>query len=159
MKSTLRKRFGESFKALRLASGVSQEAFADDCGFARSYVSRIERGVANPSLDAIEMLADALSIDAKTFFETPTTASSTSTVTAILVPFATDGSCFNPSLKRTRTGKYTVGARGNEVSFDDFEDAVKHLRAMEPAYWRRPNKAGNWGRVVAVRWGALPKKY
>ena len=36
---------------------MSQEAFADKCGFARSYMSRIERGGANPSLDAIDTLA------------------------------------------------------------------------------------------------------
>ena len=60
MKEPLRKRFGMTVKALRLASGVSQEAFADGCSFARSYMSRIERGGANPSLDAIESLADAL---------------------------------------------------------------------------------------------------
>ena len=47
-------------KELRLASGMSQEAFADKCGFARSYMSRIERGSANPSLDAIETLAGGL---------------------------------------------------------------------------------------------------
>lgn len=49
-------------KALRLVSGMSQEAFADKCGFARSYMSRIERGGANPSLDAIQALADALRV-------------------------------------------------------------------------------------------------
>lgn len=158
MKSTLRKRFGERFKALRLASGVSQEAFADQCGFARSYMSRIERGVANPSLDAIEVLAVALKVEVKTFFDTAATAPAR-VVAAISVPFAADGSCFNPTLKRTRTGKYTVGGRGAEVSFDTFEEAVAYLRTMAVAYWRRPNEAGNWGRVAAVRWGALPKRY
>lgn len=62
MKISLRKRFGERFRELRLAAGMSQEAFADKCGFARSYMSRIERGVANPSLDAIETLADGLGV-------------------------------------------------------------------------------------------------
>lgn len=42
---------------------MSQEAFADHCGFARSYMSRLERGAGNPSLDAIEALADALAVD------------------------------------------------------------------------------------------------
>ena len=159
MKTQLRQQFGQNIKALRLASGISQESFADKCGFARSYMSRIERGVANPSIDAIQVLADALGVDAGTFFNTPAVASKASTAANVSVPFAADGTCFNPALKRTRTGKYTVGARGNELSFDDFEDAVAHLRTMEPAYWRRPNAVGNWGRVVAVRWGVLPKKY
>jgi transcriptional regulator with XRE-family HTH domain len=161
VKVPLRKRFGKTVKALRLASGVSQEAFADKCGFARSYVSRIERGGANPSLDAVEVLAIALSVEVKALFETSglgADAVKTSPRT-ISVPFASDGSFFNPSLRRTRTGKFTVGERGNEVAFDTFDAAVEYLKTMETAYWRRPNEAGNWGRVVAVRWGALPKKY
>ncbi len=60
MNATLRQRFGLKIKNLRLASGLSQEAFADKCGFARTYMSRIETGMANPSLDAIETLAAAL---------------------------------------------------------------------------------------------------
>lgn len=47
---------------------MSQEAFADMCGFARSYMSRIERGGANPSLDAIEVLATALKVKVEWLF-------------------------------------------------------------------------------------------
>ncbi|MFA7399634.1 MAG: helix-turn-helix transcriptional regulator [Sideroxydans sp.] len=68
MKTSLRKHFGERVKELRLASGMSQEAFADKSGFARSYMSRIERGLANPSLTAVEALADALRVKAKELF-------------------------------------------------------------------------------------------
>ena len=64
----LRKKFGERIRELRLAAGVSQEAFADKCGYARSYMSRIERGLANPSLDAVEVLAVALKVEAKELF-------------------------------------------------------------------------------------------
>lgn len=60
MKPRLRQRFGSKIKALRVASGLSQEAFADKCGYARTYMSRIETGRANVSLDAIETLATAL---------------------------------------------------------------------------------------------------
>lgn len=63
MKLPLRKIFGDKVKELRLASGLSQEAFADKCGFARSYMSRIERGKANLSLDAIEVIATTLEIE------------------------------------------------------------------------------------------------
>ncbi len=48
--------------------GISQEEFADHCDFARSYMSRIERGGANPSLDAIETLAKALQVEIKDLF-------------------------------------------------------------------------------------------
>jgi transcriptional regulator with XRE-family HTH domain len=69
VKRTLRQKFGSRVKELRLASGMSQEAFADKCGFARSYMSRVERGGANPSLDAIEALAGGLKVRVAELFE------------------------------------------------------------------------------------------
>ena len=69
MRVLLRRKFGQRVAALRRAAGLSQEAFADRCGFARSYMSRIERGGANPSLDAIEALASGLKIPVKMLFE------------------------------------------------------------------------------------------
>jgi len=66
---TLRKKFGQRVTALRKAAGLSQEAFADRCGFARSYMSRIERGRGNPSLDAIEILAGGLKVPVIRLFE------------------------------------------------------------------------------------------
>ncbi len=69
MRVTLRKKFGQRIASLRRAAGVSQEDFAERCGFARSYMSRIERGKANPSLDAIETLAGGLKVRVKELFE------------------------------------------------------------------------------------------
>ena len=65
---SLRHRFGHRIRELRLATGMTQEAFADRCGFARTYMSRIETGGANPSLDAIKVLADALKVDLSILF-------------------------------------------------------------------------------------------
>jgi len=59
---SIRKSFGNRIRELRLATGMTQEAVADHCGFARTYMSRLETGGANPSLDAIKTLADALNI-------------------------------------------------------------------------------------------------
>ncbi|OGS01259.1 MAG: hypothetical protein A3G41_05900 [Elusimicrobia bacterium RIFCSPLOWO2_12_FULL_59_9] len=42
---------------------------ADRGGFSRSYMCRIERGRANPSLDAIETLAGGLKISVAKLFE------------------------------------------------------------------------------------------
>ncbi|MDP3138899.1 MAG: helix-turn-helix transcriptional regulator [Burkholderiaceae bacterium] len=64
----LRQRFGERIRELRVAAGYSQEAFADHVGYARSYMSRVERGSGNPSLDAIEAFAAALKIDVAELF-------------------------------------------------------------------------------------------
>jgi transcriptional regulator with XRE-family HTH domain len=74
---TLRERFGLKVKELRLATGLSQEAFADKCGFARTYMSRIETGTANPSLDAIETLATGLKVSVDTLFKTSISATRT----------------------------------------------------------------------------------
>ncbi|MDR2875097.1 MAG: helix-turn-helix domain-containing protein [Methylobacillus sp.] len=71
MKISLRKQFGLCVRQLRKARDMSQEAFADRCGFARSYMSRIERGAGNPSLDAIETIAAALDVEAKILFDMP----------------------------------------------------------------------------------------
>ncbi|MHC8413737.1 helix-turn-helix domain-containing protein [Pseudomonas sp. Hz4] len=65
---SLRQRFGNRIRELRLATGMTQEAFADRCGFARTYMSRIETGGANPSLDAIQTLAVALKTDLEELF-------------------------------------------------------------------------------------------
>lgn len=157
MKDPLRKQFARTVKALRLASGMSQEAFADQCGFARSYMSRIERGGANPSLDAIETLANALGLEVRSLFEPSAPTASSKKAAPVMVPFAADGTYFNPSLKRKRTGRFTVGEKGHLVAFDDFESALDHLKSMKQAYWLRPNPAGNWGIVTAVRWDVLPK--
>jgi transcriptional regulator with XRE-family HTH domain len=67
--TSLRKTFGNRIAALRKAKGWSQEAFADKCGFARSYMSRIERGRGNPSLDAIQALATALRVPVRELFD------------------------------------------------------------------------------------------
>ncbi len=68
MAQNLRQRFGERVRELRIAAGFSQEAFADYCGYARSYLSRVERGNGNPSLDAVEALADALKVEVSELF-------------------------------------------------------------------------------------------
>lgn len=70
-KQTLRLKFGMRIRQLREQAGYSQEAFADACGYARSYMSRIERGLGNPSLDAIEVLANALRIPVAELFSDP----------------------------------------------------------------------------------------
>jgi transcriptional regulator with XRE-family HTH domain len=51
-----------------MAEGYSQEAFADRCGYARTYMSRVERGTGNPSLDAIEAFAVALKVPVHDLF-------------------------------------------------------------------------------------------
>lgn len=67
--SNIQALFGAQIKKLRLQSGLSQEAFADKCGLDRTYVSGIERGVRNPTLEVISVLAKGFDVDIRVLFE------------------------------------------------------------------------------------------
>jgi CheY-like chemotaxis protein/ribosome-binding protein aMBF1 (putative translation factor) len=64
----IRKSFGASARAWRSRLGISQEEVAVRAGLHRTYVSDIERGARNPSLESISRLARALGISMSTFF-------------------------------------------------------------------------------------------
>lgn len=66
---TLRTAFGQRIRDLRKQQGISQEAFADKCGVMRTYMSRIETGAANPSLEAAKLLADGLGLSLSDLLE------------------------------------------------------------------------------------------
>ena len=53
-------RFGCVLRTNREQRGLSQEALASLANLNRSYLGEIERGVAVPSLDTMQKLADAL---------------------------------------------------------------------------------------------------
>lgn len=55
-------RLGRNVARLRKDAGLSQEAFADHAGLARSYVSDIERGARNPTVEIVGRLAKALKV-------------------------------------------------------------------------------------------------
>jgi transcriptional regulator with XRE-family HTH domain len=54
--------FGSCVRALRLKAGLSQVEFGEKCGFYQTYLSRIENGQANPTLNAMEVIANGLGI-------------------------------------------------------------------------------------------------
>lgn len=55
--------FGQQVRALRRAHGwSSQEAFAHHLGLDRAYVSGIERGVRNPTLDVLVRISHGLGL-------------------------------------------------------------------------------------------------
>lgn len=60
---------GACVRRLRLEQGWSQVEFGERCGFYQTYLSRIERGTANPTLNAVEVIADALGLDIFQLFE------------------------------------------------------------------------------------------
>jgi len=62
---------GLRIKELRVARGMTQEELADRTGFFRTYMSRLETGAANPTFDALLVLATALDVAPAALFEQP----------------------------------------------------------------------------------------
>ena len=58
-----RKALGLRIKQLRAEYQLTQEELADRCGLFRTYMSRIESGLANPTLTVLHTLAKGLKID------------------------------------------------------------------------------------------------
>lgn len=60
--------FASNLKKYRSTLGLSQEEFADKCGFHRTYISAIECCRRSISLNNIQIIADALEIDTYKLF-------------------------------------------------------------------------------------------
>ncbi|MBM0204560.1 helix-turn-helix transcriptional regulator [Micromonospora sp. STR1s_5] len=58
-----RARLARNVRQLRAARGLSQEVLGVDAGVAAPYLSRIENGTVNPSVDVIDRLATALGVE------------------------------------------------------------------------------------------------
>ncbi|MGW8483553.1 helix-turn-helix domain-containing protein [Microbacterium sp. NPDC055903] len=66
-----RRAFGENLRALRQERGYgSQEAFAHHVDLDRTYISGLERGTRNPTLDVIVKLARGLDVKPSEMLET-----------------------------------------------------------------------------------------
>jgi transcriptional regulator with XRE-family HTH domain len=55
-----RKAIGLAVAEFRRQAGFSQERLGAECGFERTYISRVERGVLNPTAIRIWAIAEAL---------------------------------------------------------------------------------------------------
>jgi transcriptional regulator with XRE-family HTH domain len=55
-----RKAIGAVVAEMRRAAGYSQERLSAECGFERTYLSRVERGVLNPTVIRLWEIAEAL---------------------------------------------------------------------------------------------------
>ena len=60
-----------NLRKLRVKSGLSQENLAVDADIDRTYVSRMERGLENPTVGLLERLAEALGTKIADFFAIP----------------------------------------------------------------------------------------
>lgn len=61
--------FGQTIRKIRLIKGISQEKFADKCDLHRTYISDIELGKRNVSLENIEKMSIALNLKISQLFE------------------------------------------------------------------------------------------
>ena len=69
MKASLSQRFGNCVRQLREEAGYTQVVFGEKCGFYQTYLSRIETGKANPTLNAMEVIAQALGLSIFELFD------------------------------------------------------------------------------------------
>jgi transcriptional regulator with XRE-family HTH domain len=53
---------GAVVRELRERAGHSQERLSADCGFDRTYISRVERGIINPTVSRLWRIADVLEV-------------------------------------------------------------------------------------------------
>ena len=60
-----------NLRRIRVRQNLSQESLAVDAGIDRTYVSRIERGLENPTVAILEQLANALNANIVEFFTVP----------------------------------------------------------------------------------------
>jgi ribosome-binding protein aMBF1 (putative translation factor) len=58
----IRERLAKNLRLLRQEKGWSQEAFADEAGLHRTYISDLERGARNPTITVVDKLATALGV-------------------------------------------------------------------------------------------------
>lgn len=69
MRTDIMVRFGQAVRKIRREQGISQEELADRCGLHRTYISDVELGKRNVSLENIERMATSLSKSLAELFE------------------------------------------------------------------------------------------
>lgn len=65
----IKKKFGSNVRDLRRKANISQEELALRLNADQAYVSRIEAGQMNVTLETIDEISKALNVSAKEFFE------------------------------------------------------------------------------------------
>ena len=67
--SSLRERFGQRLKAIRLARRLSQEQFAELLGISVDFLSLIERGINAPSFENLDVFSMQLNMPVSALFK------------------------------------------------------------------------------------------
>lgn len=69
----IQKRVAWNLRRLRVERGLSQEALAVDAEIDRTYVSKVERMMENPTIVILDRVARALGVDITELFKQPKT--------------------------------------------------------------------------------------
>ena len=64
----IKEKVGQRIKELRIKQSLSQEEFAFKCDLDRTYITSLERGKRNISLENLEKIAKAFNITLSEFF-------------------------------------------------------------------------------------------
>jgi len=64
----IRKQIGKNLRAIREKRGWTQEELADYSGLHRTYISGVERGLRNPTIQIVARLSKALRVVPAIFF-------------------------------------------------------------------------------------------
>ena len=65
----IEKALGQNIEELRKARKLTQQAFAEKCGYSVEFVSLVERGVNAPSVAGLDKIAKALKVEIKELFD------------------------------------------------------------------------------------------
>ena len=65
---SIRKDVGQRIRHIRKEKGLTQEGLSDLCGLSNKFISGVEQGKQNPSLDSVVSIAKALKSDISIFF-------------------------------------------------------------------------------------------
>ncbi len=68
---SIKVKVGQRIKELRKVIGISQEALANKAEIDRTYVTDVENGRRNISIENLEKLVTALEVQFKDFFDSP----------------------------------------------------------------------------------------
>lgn len=67
----LRILFGTNFRAARMKAGMSQKDVQTETGIRQHYVSELENGLQNPTLETMTMLAHAVGVELRALLKPP----------------------------------------------------------------------------------------
>ncbi len=64
---SIREAVGRNFASLRKAAGLTQEEVAERSGLSQQYISDLERGKRNPTVESLVALARAMRVEPRDF--------------------------------------------------------------------------------------------